>query len=155
MSEYYYDHEEVSPPETDYVAAAMSDDDELPPVSAEEALVSGLLAPSTPPVPTATFPLNASIIVDYEAIAKDAKYNLNCSNGKTFQRKPGVHNVHDGQIMIRLKKRRYVVLDYGYVPNEEDVKLAQENAQIFIPDGAGVQKCNGDDCSKVGVPVML
>lgn len=53
-----------------------------------------------------------SIILPFEEFAEDAEKKLNFANGRIYQRKRGVENVHDGQLMVRLKKKRYVILDY-------------------------------------------
>lgn len=53
-----------------------------------------------------------SIILPYEDFAADAEKKLNFANGRIFQRKRGVKDVHDGQLMVRLKKKRFVILDY-------------------------------------------
>ena len=96
-----------------------------------------------------------SIILRPEEFAKDEETRLGRANGNTYQRKPGVENVHDGQIMVRLKKKRFIILDYGYVPNEHDHQIAKGVPHIIIPSGAGRMKCATKDCPRVGVPVML
>jgi len=96
-----------------------------------------------------------SIILPFEEFAEDAEKKLNFANGRIYQRKRGVENVHDGQLMVRLKKKRFVILDYGYVPNQQDLEYAESNPHVSIPEGAGVKKCNNRKCSKIGVPVML
>ena len=96
-----------------------------------------------------------SIILPYEDFADDVDNRLNRANGRTYQRKRGIDNVHDGQIMVRLKKKRFVILDYGYVPNEQDLEYAQINPFVSVPEGAGTKKCTRSGCNKVGVPVML
>lgn len=68
---------------------------------------------------------------------------------------PGVPNVHDGQIMIRLKKKRFIIVDYSFIPSPRDVAAAALSPQILCPNGAGKQKCVTQECTKVGVPVML
>jgi hypothetical protein len=50
-----------------------------------------------------------------EDFADDAERCLGRENGNTYQRKPGLDNVHDCQIMVRLKKKRFIIIDYGKV----------------------------------------
>jgi hypothetical protein len=80
---------------------------------------------------------------------------LGNANGNHYVRKAGVENVHDGQIMVRLKSKRYIIIDYGYIPNRRDHELAAFHSHIVIPDGAGVTKCITEGCTRVGVPVQL
>lgn len=58
-----------------------------------------------------------TILLRPEEFAHDADSRLGRANGNTYVRKPGVENVHDGQIMVRLKKKRFIIIDYGYNPN--------------------------------------
>lgn len=57
--------------------------------------------------------------------------------------------------MVRLKKKRFVILDYSIVPNDADMQVANTNPHISIPAGAGKTSCSNADCNKVGVPVLL
>lgn len=66
----------------------------------------------------------------------DSNEYLGRANGNIYRRKPGVDGVHDGQIMVRLKKKRYLVLDYS-------------------PEAGGRQVCSCTNCSKVAVPALL
>jgi len=63
--------------------------------------------------------------------------------------------VHDGQVMVRLKKKRFIIIDYSIEPTDEDVQAAQQSPHIKIFEGAGKRKCNMAKCNKVGVPVCL
>lgn len=96
-----------------------------------------------------------SVLLRPEEFVDDANIRLGRANGNTFQRKPGVNNVHDGQIMVRLKKKRFIILDYGYVPNNNDQSVARTTPHICIPHGAGQAKCATKDCPRIGVPVLL
>jgi hypothetical protein len=96
-----------------------------------------------------------SVLLPYEEFAEDANSRLGRANGNTYQRRPGVDNVHDGQIMVRLKKKRFIILDYGYSPNNNDHAIARNIPHISIPHGAGQTRCATKDCSRVGVPVLL
>ena len=100
-------------------------------------------------------PLQTSILLHPDEFAHDEEKNLGRANGNTYIRRPGVENVHDGQIMVRLKKKRFIILDYGYIPKPEDYAISNASAHISIPEGAGQQRCATKDCPRVGVPVML
>ena len=96
-----------------------------------------------------------TVLLRPEEIVEDANTKLGRANGNTYQRKPGVTNVHDGQIMVRLKKARFIILDYGYTPNNHDHAIARTTPHISIPHGAGQTKCASKDCPRLGVPVLL
>lgn len=96
-----------------------------------------------------------SVLLRPEEFAEDVNSRLGRANGNTYQRKPGVTNVHDGQIMVRLKKKRFIILDYGYTPNNYDLAMARTTPHISIPHGAGQTKCATKDCPRIGVPVLL
>lgn len=85
----------------------------------------------------------------------DLEHNLGRANGNSFQRVPGIENVHDGQMMVRLQKKRFIVIDYSIIPNPADVVAAQSNPHVQIPPGAGVQKCATVNCNKIGTPVCI
>lgn len=95
------------------------------------------------------------VILPLEEFAEDLDIRLGRANGNIFHRKPGVEGVHDGQVMVRLKKKRFVILDYSIVPNQEDIQTAQNIVHITVPPGAGKTSCTNADCNKVGVPVLL
>eukprot|EP00584_Thalassiosira_punctigera_P000783 CAMPEP_0172534040 /NCGR_PEP_ID=MMETSP1067-20121228/6549_1 /TAXON_ID=265564 ORGANISM="Thalassiosira punctigera, Strain Tpunct2005C2" /NCGR_SAMPLE_ID=MMETSP1067 /ASSEMBLY_ACC=CAM_ASM_000444 /LENGTH=348 /DNA_ID=CAMNT_0013318773 /DNA_START=628 /DNA_END=1674 /DNA_ORIENTATION=+ len=98
---------------------------------------------------------STTIFLQPEEFAHDEQSRLGRANGNTYQRKPGIPNVHDGQIMVRLKKKRFIILDYGYVPNNHDGEIAKAVPHISIPAGAGTAKCATKDCPRVGVPVLM
>jgi hypothetical protein len=100
-------------------------------------------------------PAQTSIILDPSEFADDEEKKLGRANGNTYQRRPGIENVHDGQIMVRLKKKRFIIIDYGYVPKPDDYAISNATPHISIPEGAGQQRCATKDCPRVGVPVML
>jgi hypothetical protein len=93
--------------------------------------------------------------LDPEDYAEDLEIHLGRANGNVFQRKSGVEGVHDGQIMVRLKKKRFIILDYSIEPTDVDLQAAEMSPHISIPVGAGKTKCISPSCTKVGVPVML
>jgi hypothetical protein len=95
------------------------------------------------------------VLISPDEFAEDLDLRLGRANGNVYHRKEGIEGVHDGQVMVRLKKKRFVLLDYGIVPNEDDVQAAANNPHISVLDGAGVQKCVNPDCTKVGIPVLL
>ena len=99
-------------------------------------------------------PAQTSILLYPDEFAYDEEKRLGRANGNTYQRRPGMDNVHDGQIMVRLKKKRYIIIDYGYIPKPEDYTISNSSPHISIPEGAGQQQCATKDCQRVGVPVM-
>ncbi|KAL9181861.1 hypothetical protein ACHAXT_012204 [Thalassiosira profunda] len=104
---------------------------------------------------SAPYVASTTVLLRQEEFASDAENKLGGANGNTYQRKPGVPGVHDGQVMIRLKKKRFVLLDYGYVPNAHDQEIARMVPYISLPDGAGQAPCISADCTMVGVPCCL
>jgi len=80
---------------------------------------------------------------------EDVLKRLGRANGNIYHRKPGVESLHDGQIMVRLKKKRFIVLEYGVDPDE------LQGYDVPVPAGAGRQKCSNPDCTKIGVPILL
>ena len=96
-----------------------------------------------------------TVILPFEEFAVDLEHNLGRANGNIYHRTQGVPNVHDGQIMIRLKKKRFIVVDYSIVPSPADVACAAVTPHIKCPPGAGTMKCTSSTCTKVGVPVCL
>jgi hypothetical protein len=98
---------------------------------------------------------NLQVILPLEDFAEDLEQRLGRANGNIYVRRPGIDGVHDGQVMVRLKKKRYIVIDYSIVPNEADLHHAQMSPYIRCPDGAGRRECSVANCHKVGVPVLL
>lgn len=96
-----------------------------------------------------------SIFMPVEEFAHELEIKLGRANGNVYVRKPGVEGLHDGQIMVRLKKKRFIIIDYSIVPSPADVAYAAVTPNVLCPSGAGKQKCVSSDCTKVGVPVML
>lgn len=78
---------------------------------------------------------------DAKQYIDDANRVLGQSNGKTFQRFPGQSDQHDGQVMVRLRKKRFVVLDYSFVPTEEDKAAASTLPHVRMSDKAGKAIC--------------
>ena len=97
----------------------------------------------------------AQVIIPTEEFAEDLDLRLGRANGNIYVRRPGVEGVHDGQVMVRLKKKRFVILDYSIVPNDVDMQVSQTAAHITVPPGAGKTSCTNTDCNKVGVPCLL
>lgn len=93
--------------------------------------------------------------LDPEEYAQDLEINLGRANGNVFLRKPGVEGVNDGQIMVRLKKKRFIIIDYSIEPTDADLQAAELSPNIAIPVGAGKTKCNTPSCTKVGIPILL
>mmetsp|Transcript_12398 Transcript_12398/g.14213 ORF Transcript_12398/g.14213 Transcript_12398/m.14213 type:complete len:90 (-) Transcript_12398:2143-2412(-) len=62
-----------------------------------------------PPLPIPQDVPNPSVtqvILPLEEFAEDLDLRLGRANGNVFQRRPGVEGCHDGQVMIRLKKKK-------------------------------------------------
>eukprot|EP00980_Cylindrotheca_fusiformis_P002827 scaffold672_cov126-Cylindrotheca_fusiformis.AAC.28 len=100
-------------------------------------------------------PSEVQVILPMEEFAEDLDVRLGRANGNIYHRRPGVEGVHDGQVMVRLKKKRFIIIDYSIVPTEADLAAAEVSPQISCPSGAGKQKCHTPECTKVGVPVSL
>eukprot|EP01083_Nonionella_stella_P064440 167898_1 len=96
-----------------------------------------------------------TVILPFEEFSVDLEHNLGRANGNCYQRRPGIPGGHDGQIMVRLKKKRFIVIDYSIIPTPADSAVAQVTPHIRCPVGAGQQECNSATCTKVGVPVCL
>lgn len=98
-----------------------------------------------------------SVLVPFTEFAEDVDLRLGRANGNVYHRRPGIPDVNDGQIMVRLKKKRFIVIDYGIVPTINDIASASMNAHVTCPPGAGKQICCNatPDCNKIGVPVLL
>jgi hypothetical protein len=99
--------------------------------------------------------MSLNVVLSPDEFASDLDLHLGRANGNIYQRNAGIEGVHDGQYMIRLIKKRFVILDYSIVPTEADMQAAAVNPHIIIPDGAGKNKCHSPECTKVGVPVCL
>jgi len=97
----------------------------------------------------------SQVLLSPEEFAHDLEANLGRANGNVYHRKPGVEGVHDGQIMVRLKKKRFIIIDYSIQPNEADLQAGAESPHIDIPASAGFAKCNAPECNKIGIPVCL
>jgi hypothetical protein len=123
-------------------AAAASSSSHSMPLSSVEAAAADLIT-------------ECQVNVPYEEFADDVEHRLGRANGNVHVRKPGLEGVHDGQIMVRLKKKRFVFLDYGIEPNESDLLFAEASPHVKILDGAGRRKCTMASCAKIGVPVCL
>ena len=95
------------------------------------------------------------VILPMEDFQDDVELRLGRANGNIYHRQQGIEGIHDGQVMVRLKKKRYIVIDYSIIPNEHDLQWAATHPHITIPNGAGKQKCTTLECTKVGVPVCL
>lgn len=91
----------------------------------------------------------------YEEFEEDLEQRLGRANGNIFHRRPGIEGVHDGQYMVRLKKKRFIIIDYSIVPSDVDIQFANQNPHVSCPPGAGKSKCVTSECQKVGVPVLL
>lgn len=97
---------------------------------------------------------DTTINLPVEEFAEDLE-RLGRANGNIYQRRPGIPNLHDGQIMVRLKKKRFIIIDYSMAPTTSDIALASVTPHLLCPNGAGKQKCIQPDCTKVGVPILL
>lgn len=97
----------------------------------------------------------SQVVLSFDQFNEDSEAHLGKANGNVYQRRPGVEGTHDGQIMVRLKKKRYIVIDYTFEPTEEDKQTASQSPNIKIFDGAGTRKCTMAKCNKIGIPVCL
>jgi hypothetical protein len=95
------------------------------------------------------------VVLPLETFAEDLHMRLGRANGNIYHRTPGKPGVHDGQVMVRLKKKRFIVLDYSIQPNRADLQAASMNPHIRCPKGAGRTRCSVSGCKKVGIPVLL
>lgn len=93
--------------------------------------------------------------LDVTQFEEQAATHLGNANGNIYISKPGLKGVNDGQVYVRLKKKRFVVLDYTIQPNEADMAAANGVAYMEIPSGAGKVFCTNKECRKIGVPVKL
>jgi hypothetical protein len=66
-------------------------------------------------------------------IMDDVNHRLGRANGNVYRRKPGVEGAHDGELMIRLKKKRFIILDY-------------------TPEEGVTKPCNTQGCPKTARP---
>lgn len=70
-------------------------------------------------------------LCNIETYSTDADKDI----GRSLRRSlPGSEGEHDGQVMIHLESKHFVVLDYSYAPNTED----QEYAKAHSPHRAGL-----------------
>lgn len=95
------------------------------------------------------------VLISLDEFADDLDLRLGRANGNIYHRREGIEGVHDGQVMVRLKKKRFIIVDYSIIPTEADIQAAAMNPHISVPKGAGKQKCATPECPKVGVPVLL
>ncbi len=73
-----------------------------------------------------------TIILPLEEFANDLEVKLGRANGNIYIRRPGVDGLHDGQIMVRLKKKRFVILDYSVIPNQADINYAAVTPHVMV-----------------------
>lgn len=72
----------------------------------------------------------------YEELAEN---KLGKANGNVFRLRPAEENTHDGVIMVRLKKKRFIVIDYSlgqYDPNNNNnstAGLSDPNTKLTNP----------------------
>lgn len=92
---------------------------------------------------------------DVNEFLATAAAQLGNANGNIYVSRSGVKGEHDGQVYVRLKKKRFVVLDYTIDPSEADIHAAASLPHMEIPSGAGRTPCITKECTKVGVPVKL
>lgn len=96
--------------------------------------------------------------IDFDStqdLLKDVEVHLGRANGNIYHRIEGLDHVHDGQVMVRLKKKRFIILDYSTVPDPADYTRLADYPHAKIVEGAGRKKCIVASCPKVGVPVCL
>ena len=134
-------------------------------VDAAVPTTSNSTSTSTIPSTTNNDTNQLQVVLPLEEFAEDLDLRLGRANGNIYQRQAGIDGMHDGQVMVRLKKKRFIVIDYGIAPNEQDLQAAAMHPNISVPLGAGVAKCTGKiasepggplvPCKKIGIPVLL
>ena len=82
-------------------------------------------------------PTNNSCFPPLDEFAEDLDLRLGRANGNVYHRRPGSIGVHDGQIMVRLKKKRFIVIDYGVLPTAADASAAAVNPNVSCPPRGG------------------
>lgn len=97
----------------------------------------------------------SQLLLDINQCITTAADHLGNANGNIWQSLPGEKGQHDGQLYVRLKKKRFIILDYRVVPTDADLHYAGTVPYVECPPGAGCTKCTNKDCTKVGIPVKL
>ena len=83
--------------------------------------------------------MSSQIELSPEDFQEDLRH-LGRANGNIWQRFPALAGVHDGQVMVRLKQLRFVILDYS-IPNPQS-RLIGTSRHVKVPRNAGVAICN-------------
>jgi hypothetical protein len=73
-----------------------------------------------------------NVIIPIEEFAHDLEVKLGRANGNVYVRSPGVEGLHDGQIMVRLKKKRFIIIDYSIVPTPTDIAAAAVAPHVMV-----------------------
>ncbi len=73
-----------------------------------------------------------TVVLPFEEFRHDLEVKLGRANGNVFIRKQGVEGHHDGQIMVRLKKKRFIILDYSIVPTQADIDYGLITQNIMV-----------------------
>jgi hypothetical protein len=81
--------------------------------------------------------MTSQIELSLEDFQDDLRH-LGRANGNIWQRLPALAGVHDGQVMVRLKQLRFVVLDYS-IPNPQSRLIGGPSSNhVKLPQNAGV-----------------
>lgn len=72
------------------------------------------------------------VVLPEAEFEQEVEERLGRANGNIYHRRPGIEGLHDGQIMVRLKKKRYIIIDYGIIPNEADMQAAVLDTHIIF-----------------------
>lgn len=75
------------------------------------------------------------VLISLDEFADDLDLRLGRANGNIYHRREGIEGVHDGQVMVRLKKKRFIIVDYSIIPTEADIQAAAMNPHISVPKG--------------------
>lgn len=73
---------------------------------------------------------------------QDDLLHLGRANGNIWQRLPALPGVHDGQVMVRLKQLRFVILDYSILNPQARLIGGSYSSHVKVPRNAGVAICN-------------
>jgi hypothetical protein len=94
--------------------------------------------------------MSSQIELSLEDFQDDLRH-LGRANGNIWQRLPALPGVHDGQVMVRLKQLRFVILDYSISNPQSRLLGGSFPSHVKVPRNAGVAICNTSGVSSSGV----
>jgi ribosomal protein L24E len=101
----------------------------------------------TTPTPTQATPCSPGIIPTPHEFEVEAEVHLGRANGNVYQSVQGMYGFHDGRIFVRLKSKRFVVLDYSMVPDTVEWNAAKQLSYVKFLDTSGTALCSKADVS--------